>query len=436
MNIDYKHQEIVKGFEIQKQKIEELREVLQKLQGEFDELNAKPSCELSDEEIERRFQLRMQMDEVEKELQCHQTNNPTQYYLHTSHILFNYYNKDKDYQVNSTADATGFSAVKNPLSKSILDFFMDSGDSKTASAGGNNASTSPTRGKKSAKKLSSSKRKNQNSTYAKFMTEMEANKTAERETEAQTAFLNSQRLTKTQMLDRYMSYVDSSCISHKDKEDDIEVCRRCNQQKYFIHAEGIIVCKNCGEQDYVFIDCDKPSYKEPPKEIAYFAYKRINHFNEHISQFQGKESTEIPKEIYDMIMKEIKKERITELSSIKPSKIREILKKLELNKYYEHIPHIINHLNGVPPPNISKSQEETLRVMFKEIQIPFIKYCPRDRQNFLSYTYVLHKFCELLELDDLLPCFPLLKSREKLQEQDAIWEKICSDLGWKFYKSI
>ena len=431
MNIDYKHQEIVKGFEIQKQKMDELRATLDGLQADFDELNAKPCSELTDEEIERRFQLRMRMDEVEKELQTHQANNPTQYYLHTSHILFNYYNKDKDYQVNPLEG--GFSASKNPLSKSILDFFMD-GRSKAggATSESNAKPSSPTQGKKSSK----TKKSQPKSTYEKFVDEMDASKATEKDTEAQNSFLNSQRLTKTQMLDRYMSYVDSSCISHRDKEDDIEVCHRCNQQKYFIHAEGIIVCKNCGEQDYVFIDCDKPSYKEPPKEIAYFAYKRINHFNEHISQFQGKESTEIPKEIYDMIMKEIKKERITDLSSIKPSKIREILKKLELNKYYEHIPHIINHLNGVPPPNISKSQEETLRVMFKEIQIPFIKYCPRDRQNFLSYTYVLHKFCELLELDDLLPCFPLLKSREKLQEQDAIWEKVCADLGWKFYKSI
>lgn len=137
-----------------------------------------------------------------------------------------------------------------------------------------------------------------------------------------------------------------------------------------------------------------------------------------------------------MIIKELEKERITDLKIIESNKIREILKKLELNKYYEHIPHIINHINGIPPPNITKSQEETLRVMFKEIQIPFMKYCPSNRQNFLSYTYVLHKFCELLELDHLLPCFPLLKSREKLQEQDAIWDKICNDLGWKYYKSI
>ena len=74
--------------------------------------------------------------------------------------------------------------------------------------------------------------------------------------------------------------------------------------------------------------------------------------------------------------------------------------------------------------------------MFKEIQIPFIRHCPKDRKNFLSYSYVLHKFVELLGLDEFLPSFPLLKSREKLHQQDLIWEKICRDLGWEFIRSL
>ena len=40
--------------------------------------------------------------------------------------------------------------------------------------------------------------------------------------------------------------------------------------------------------------------------------------------------------------------------------------------------------------------EEELRRMFKEIQVPFHKFCPRYRKNFLSYSYVLHKFVQLL----------------------------------------
>lgn len=116
--------------------------------------------------------------------------------------------------------------------------------------------------------------------------------------------------------------------------------------------------------------------------------------------------------------------------------MRTILKKLNLNKYYEHIPHIINKLNGLPPPTMSRDIEEKLRCMFKEIQEPFMLYCPKNRKNFLSYSYVLHKFCELLDLDEFLPCFPLLKSREKLQEQDRMWKKICDHVNYTFYPSI
>ena len=83
-----------------------------------------------------------------------------------------------------------------------------------------------------------------------------------------------------------------------------------------------------------------------------------------------------------------------------------------------------------------KELEERLRSMFKDIQIPFMKHCPPSRKNFLSYSYVLHKFIQLLEKDEFLKYFPLLKSREKLHEQDLIWKKICVELNWQFIKSI
>ena len=115
---------------------------------------------------------------------------------------------------------------------------------------------------------------------------------------------------------------------------------------------------------------------------------------------------------------------------------KDILKKLGYNKYYEHIPHIINVMSGKKAPCLSRKEEERLRTLFKEIQIPFSNNCPPSRKNFLSYSYVLHKFCELLEYDYLLPYFPLLKSREKLLQQDQIWKLICADLNWQFIESI
>jgi len=93
-------------------------------------------------------------------------------------------------------------------------------------------------------------------------------------------------------------------------------------------------------------------------------------------------------------------------------------------------------VNGQTGAVMSREIEEKLRYMFKEIQPSFQTHCPKDRNNFLSYSYVLYKFCELLELDEYLSCFQLLKNRDKLYIQDKIWQKICADLSWQFIRSI
>lgn len=124
------------------------------------------------------------------------------------------------------------------------------------------------------------------------------------------------------------------------------------------------------------------------------------------------------------------------MAEITPKKIKEILKRLKSNKYYEHVPHIINKLNGIPIPHFESDLEEKLRTMFKMIQPSFLRHAPIDRKNFLSYSFVLHKFLQLLGKDEYLLSFPLLKSRDKLYLQDLIFKKICEDLQWQFIPSL
>ena len=243
--------------------------------------------------------------------------------------------------------------------------------------------------------------------------------------------------SKAKMYEDYLLLTDENFDNlNIEKNSNIDFCNNCGIEKTLYMSEGKMICNKCGDESFILIDSDKPSYKEPPREISYFAYKRINHFNEWLAQFQAKESTDIPQEVYNQIIAELKKERIEDMKTLTPPKLREILKKLKKNKYYEHVPHIINRLNGEPPPTISRETEEELRRMFKEIQVPFHKFCPKSRKNFLSYSYVLHKFVQLLELDEFTECFILLKSREKLHQQDQIWKDICNYLKWEFIPSV
>ena len=240
------------------------------------------------------------------------------------------------------------------------------------------------------------------------------------------------------LLDQYLRKVDPehARAAPNALEDPYGLCDNCEREMTFSANEALFFCEACGNQEFVLIDSDKPSYKDPPREVTYYAYKRINHFNEWLAQFQAKESTEIPPSVFDDILSELKKERIVNAETIKPAKIREILKKLKCTNYYEHVPYILNRINGRNAPAMSREIEERLRFMFKEIQSSFMKHCPKNRSNFLSYSYVLYKFCELLELDEYLKCFPLLKNRDKLYNQDKIWQKICEDLQWEFIRSI
>jgi hypothetical protein len=243
---------------------------------------------------------------------------------------------------------------------------------------------------------------------------------------------------RDKLLEKYLLKVHPEHVrgTNEIENDPYGECEECKSEMIFSANEAMFTCVSCGFQEFVLVDSDKPSYKDPPREVSYYAYKRINHFNEWLAQFQAKESTEIPQEVYEAICAELKKERILDYRNLSRQKVREILKKLKYNKYYEHVPHIINRLNGQNAPVMNREIEEKLRYMFKEIQPSFQKNCPKDRSNFLSYSYVLYKFCELLELDEYLSSFPLLKNRDKLYVQDKIWEKICADLAWQFIRSV
>jgi DNA-directed RNA polymerase subunit RPC12/RpoP len=244
-------------------------------------------------------------------------------------------------------------------------------------------------------------------------------------------------LRRDALLDQYLQRMDPhySRPSMHALNDTSFMCDACGEDMKISINDATVSCPHCGFHKLILMDSDKPSYKDPPREVSYYAYKRINHFNEWLAQFQAKESTEIPEEVFEHIQDQIKKERL-QASSLNRSKIREILKKLKYNSFYEHVPHILSRLNGHTAPVMGRETEEKLRYLFKEIQPSFQKHCPVERSNFLSYSYVLYKLCELLELDDFLPCFPLLKNRDKLYAQDKIWEKICKDLQWEFIRSI
>ncbi len=409
--LDSKHLDVLKEIEGIQNKLPSLEDQLNEYTKKLEEINYKIKNTnyeiditelntLEDTNYNEKYELEEKIKNIQDEIQKIQSNSHlNDYFNKTGHLLYYYYdgNRTLEQEYNSKQTSTSSDNDSTDSTVSTEEFMTDS-----------------------------------------IFTEIPQNK----KTKITDFIEKEDGFEKAELYDKYIklirdqTFIQKDIFMKKNKAGQSAICIKCNIPLNLVYSEGLQVCSKCGRTEYILIDSEKPSFREPPPEVSYFAYKRINHFNEWLSQFQAKESTEIPQDIYKLILLEMKKERIADLNKVTPQKIREYLKKLKLNKYYEHVPHILNKLNNKKVPLIGKETEEKLRHMFKEIQAPFMKVCPPNRKNFLSYSYVLHKFVELLGLDHLKECFPLLKSREKLHQQDQIWKEICKELNWMYIKSI
>lgn len=243
------------------------------------------------------------------------------------------------------------------------------------------------------------------------------------------------------LFQKYMHVVNDQPLDIVHDIDDNETltCPDCKYTMKLSVNESYTVCGNCGTlQTYFEPSIAGLTYEQEinTETNIHFAYKRINHLRELLAQLQAKETSDIPDDVLDKIRAEFKKARIQNTSEITQQRVKTYLKKLSLNKFYEHTRQITNMLNGKPPPIISNDVYETLINMFTDIQEPFEKVCPKNRKNFFSYNYILYKFCELIGETTLMMLFPLLKSREKLYQQDCIWKSICVITNWTFLKSV
>jgi uncharacterized Zn finger protein (UPF0148 family) len=213
---------------------------------------------------------------------------------------------------------------------------------------------------------------------------------------------------------------------------------------------GQVVCTQCGESsNFLFgIGCARAEVSATntgyeaeetaqAKRVTTYMYKRTNHFLDHLKRVQAKETTSVRPEVIEAVKSELAKERIPMGDPrITTTKIRGVLKKLRLQKFYNHVFAITAHLSGKAAPSLTPAQEEKLLSLFQLIQAPFEKHCPPDRTNMLSYQFLLKKLVSIAGWHEIAEYFPLLKSRQKVYAQDQLWKKICEDVGLPFQKSI
>ena len=117
--------------------------------------------------------------------------------------------------------------------------------------------------------------------------------------------VNPDKYTQSKkMYQEYWRNVNNEFTNPQDYILSCDTCGLCEKGEMVPQdEEGIMICNNhkCGQFITYIVDSSKPNNKDPPNEVSYTAYIRLNHFKEILSQFQAKETTQIPDEVIDQI---------------------------------------------------------------------------------------------------------------------------------------
>lgn len=254
---------------------------------------------------------------------------------------------------------------------------------------------------------------------------------------------------KTSLLNDYL-YHTTGCVANNFeksqvyKQDDF-VCTDCSSSNMIVEsAKSSMICLDCGlSRDWQ--DPNLPQWSNETNLTKQYRYKRPTYFIDHLNRMQAKENVILPKELMQEIMKELHKRRITNSNDITEKLIKNILRSIGKSEYYDNIHTIILKLSGKTPTRLTPELEHTLISMFQKTLEPFEKHkhLIKGRTNYLSYPYVIRKLLHIIadnenhaELKQFGRSCSLLKSHEKLRDQEKVWERICKDLNWPFHKSI
>lgn len=389
----------------------------------LDELHQNKNLYFEKKKLELKYKYEIKNKTVDPEINIKLTNeinnieNNTEelnYYIKVGPILIDYYSNNN--HSNETGNMETLNSETNNLKNKISDKLIDL----------HNKSKDTRRVKKEIqKRINKNNFVKKNNSILSYLT---TNNTQNEKTDEKTIAPKN----KQTLFSKYLFLLNENTIALKQKHQNT-MCTLCNIEKTLIISEGLLVCMECGNSEHLIIESEATNNRNATIEKPKYPYKKLNHLIEKLNQFQSKESINIPDDIFEKITFEKNKKKI---ENINVNHIKQILHKYRLTHLYEHVQYIYCRYTKVQAPTLTRCEEELIKKMFRETEIPFMKHRPNTRSSFLNYSYVINKILILINKKEFLQYFPLLKSKEKLKNQDTIWQKICKDLNWKYVPSF
>ncbi|ADO00418.1 hypothetical protein WIV_gp075 [Wiseana iridescent virus] len=235
----------------------------------------------------------------------------------------------------------------------------------------------------------------------------------------------------------------------------------CGNKTEFIRDEDRAVCAMCSTEQSLISNTSSFSDVGRVNMASKYTYNRKVHFRDCIIQYQGKQKTHIPEEIYTILevklvekklINDSTRDRFKRFEKITRVMVLNILKELEskdVKKFYDDIVLIHHTLTGQPCDNIEYLEDSLLDDFDKLTETYDNLYTNKDeedsgdgkaknlkRKNFINAQFVLY---QLLRKHGH-PCnemdFLTLKTSERKRFHHTICKELFSILGWKYSYSI
>lgn len=436
--VDELHKTYLSKLDDKRGSLPDKKEQLSKLLKSLNELENSNGQELYDPNLlKKKSNLKSQIYDLKMEIKKIEDNSEIMDYISkTGNILVTYYTGGKSqYNVadEPTDDVINFSELTETSETKVAPSIQKEPIDKLAEL--NLKSQQSRKVKNAVKKRKISHQSPTANTILSYFAN-QSDQCSERQVQPQQAQAQAKpTLNKALLQEKYLYLTDKGYACSKSKVSKVVYCTHCNIEKILCQSDACYVCKECGETEYILIENETTTHKGDVEKQQKYPYKKVNHLKEKLNQFQSKESSDASDEVCRVVIKDLKKKRI-DVKKCVPPDVMSILKKHRFTTSYEHLQQIYCKVSGANPITLSRETEETIINMFQSMQDSFHKHCPESRSNFLNYAYVLNKLFKILEMDDHAKFFALLKSKDKLRDQDIIWNKVCKDMGWKFHSSF
>lgn len=199
-------------------------------------------------------------------------------------------------------------------------------------------------------------------------------------------------------------------------------------------SNATAVCTRCGDvQPYQDTDAaaeDHAHLRTSVRNRERYAYKRVTHFRLWLERLQGLDH--VPRNVIDDVRRVVRQYPIKRADA---TRIRSVLKELGHTSYFNSIPAIRWQLYAIKPFRLDLEQRADIESMFYDIEDSFRRVRSDKRTNMLSYSFLLRRMLELLDIDACFDDIKELKHETKAREVSELWQDICTDLNFPFIES-